>query len=124
MKRVSPVFHEPSISSHAVVHAPCRTTSSAYSLRTVAISSVNIAPSCTSSNLWSVCSPLQLAQLRQADDVWNTLGVLNYLQALVGKSGIVEELTAPGAAGVQKRLQSRGLIELHLLVGAPILQNS
>ena len=40
--------------------------------------------------------PLQLAQLRQADDVWNTLGVLNYLQALVGKSGIVEELTAPG----------------------------
>jgi hypothetical protein len=28
--------------------------------------------------------------------VWNTLGVLNYLQALVGKSGIVEELTAPG----------------------------
>lgn len=28
--------------------------------------------------------------------MWNTLGVLNYLQALVGKSGIVEELTAPG----------------------------
>ena len=48
-----------------------------------------------------MCSPLQLAQLRQADDVWNTLGVLNYLQALVGKSGIVEELTAPGATGVQ-----------------------
>jgi len=35
-------------------------------------------------------------QLRAAEDVWNVLGVLNYLQALAGKSGIVEELSAPG----------------------------
>jgi hypothetical protein len=66
-----------------------------------------------------VCSPLQLAQLRQADDVWNTLGVLNYLQALVGKSGIVEELTAPGATSFSGRFwQKCGLSQLHLLVGA------
>ena len=39
---------------------------------------------------------MQVAQLQQAEDVWNVLGVLNYLQALVGKSGIVEELSAPG----------------------------
>ena len=44
----------------------------------------------------AVKSPQELATLRAADDVWSVLGVLNYLQALVDKSGIVAELSSPG----------------------------
>ena len=38
----------------------------------------------------------ELAILRKCDNVWSTNSVLNYLQALVDKSGIVAELTSPG----------------------------
>ncbi len=41
-------------------------------------------------------SPEELAILRKCDNVWSTNSVLNYLQALVDKSGIVAELSAPG----------------------------
>ena len=41
-------------------------------------------------------SPQELTTLRASDDVWSVLGVLNYLQALVDKSGIVAELSSPG----------------------------
>ena len=41
-------------------------------------------------------TPEELATLRASDDVWSVLGVLNYLQALVDKSGIVAELSTPG----------------------------
>ena len=64
--------------------------------------------------------PLQLAQLRQADDVWNTLGVLNYLQALVGKSGIVEELTASGATCGQTCTALNVGTNSHILACAPV----
>ena len=43
-----------------------------------------------------VKTPEELATLRASDDVWSVLGVLNYLQALVDKSGIVAELSTPG----------------------------
>jgi translation initiation factor 3 subunit L len=46
----------------------------------------------------SMKSADEVNQLRAAEEVWNVLGVLNYLQALVGKSAIVEELAAPGGA--------------------------
>ena len=39
----------------------------------------------------------ELDTLRTHEDVWSVLGVLNYLQALVDTSGIVAELSAPGA---------------------------
>ena len=39
----------------------------------------------------------ELALLRKCDNIWNTSSVLNYLQAMVDKSGIVAELSAPGA---------------------------
>ena len=40
----------------------------------------------------------ELALLRKCDNIWNTSSVLNYLQALVDKSKIVEELTTEGMA--------------------------
>lgn len=43
----------------------------------------------------------ELALLRKCDNVWNTSSVLNYLQAMVDKSGIIRELTAPGAPSLQ-----------------------
>ena len=48
----------------------------------------------------------ELDTLRTHEDVWSVLGVLNYLQALVDNSGIVAELSAPGALQLR---QSRGL---------------
>ncbi len=42
----------------------------------------------------------ELDTLRTHEDVWSVLGVLNYLQALVDNSGIVAELSAPGASQV------------------------
>lgn len=39
----------------------------------------------------------ELETLRNCDRVWSILSVLNYLQALVDKSGIVAELATPGA---------------------------
>lgn len=47
-------------------------------------------------------TPEELATLRAADDVWSVLGVLNYLQALVDKSGIVAELSTPGGWEAEK----------------------
>lgn len=38
----------------------------------------------------------ELETLRNCDRVWSILSVLNYLQALVDKSGIVAELSTPG----------------------------
>ena len=44
----------------------------------------------------------ELDTLRTHEDVWSVLGVLNYLQALVDNSGIVAELSAPGANSVTR----------------------
>jgi len=41
-------------------------------------------------------SPEELAMLRKCDNVWSTNSVLNYLQALVDKSGIVAQLSSAG----------------------------
>ena len=38
----------------------------------------------------------ELQLLRKCDNIWNTSSVLNYLQHLVDKSGILKELTANG----------------------------
>ena len=46
----------------------------------------------------------ELALLRKCDNIWNTSSVLNYLQALVDKSKIVEELTTEGSCS-QTRLK-------------------
>ena len=43
-------------------------------------------------------SPEELDLLRQCDKVWNVLEVLNVLQALVDKSGIIAELETDGGA--------------------------
>ena len=43
----------------------------------------------------------ELALLRKCDNIWNTSSVLNYLQAMVDKAGIVLELSAPGAAAAR-----------------------
>jgi len=43
-------------------------------------------------------SPEELAMLRKCDNVWSTNSVLNYLQALVDKSGIVAQLSSAGGA--------------------------
>jgi translation initiation factor 3 subunit L len=40
----------------------------------------------------STKTPEELELLKRCDQVWNVLGVLNYLQALIDKSGIVETL--------------------------------
>jgi translation initiation factor 3 subunit L len=40
----------------------------------------------------SVKTKQELELLKQCDNVWNAVGVLNYLQALVDKSGIVQTL--------------------------------
>jgi translation initiation factor 3 subunit L len=41
----------------------------------------------------STKSPEELELLKRCDGVWNVLGVLNYLQALIDKSGIVDTLS-------------------------------
>lgn len=43
-------------------------------------------------------NPEELELLKKCDKVWNVLEVLNVLQALVDKSGIVAELEADGGA--------------------------
>lgn len=43
-------------------------------------------------------SPEELELLKKCDKVWNVLEVLNILQALVDKSGIVQELETDGGA--------------------------
>jgi hypothetical protein len=50
-----------------------------------------------------VPSPQELKALQQCDNVWNGMGVLNWLQALVDKSGITGELVAEGAARRQSQ---------------------
>ena len=42
------------------------------------------------------CAMQELEYLKECEDVWNVLGVLNWLQALVDKSGIVGELGTDG----------------------------
>ena len=44
----------------------------------------------------------ELQLLRKCDNIWNTSSVLNYLQHLVDKSGIVQELSAPGGLSYQR----------------------
>ncbi|BDA50611.1 Eukaryotic translation initiation factor 3 subunit L [Coccomyxa sp. Obi] len=48
----------------------------------------------------------ELETLRNCDRVWSILSVLNYLQALVDKSGIVAELSTPG--GMERFYKTEG----------------
>eukprot|EP00983_Pelagomonas_calceolata_P102130 1158771-Pelagomonas_calceolata.AAC.4 len=43
-------------------------------------------------------TPEELELLKQCDKVWNVLEVLNVLQALVDKSGIIADLEGDGGA--------------------------
>lgn len=78
-------------------------------------------------------SPEELEMLKKCDKVWNVLEVLNVLQALVNKSGIVQELEADGGASLvasegRSATQSNvlrmigyfsliGLLRVHTLIG-------
>lgn len=42
-------------------------------------------------------SEAEIRALSETDTVWTVVGMLNYLQALVDKSHIADELRAPGA---------------------------
>ena len=45
----------------------------------------------------SMKSEAEIRALSETDTVWTVVGMLNYLQALVDKSHIADELRAPGA---------------------------
>uniref|UniRef100_A0A7R9TYX1 Eukaryotic translation initiation factor 3 subunit L n=1 Tax=Prasinoderma coloniale TaxID=156133 RepID=A0A7R9TYX1_9VIRI len=53
-------------------------------------------------------SPKEIAVLREADQVWNALGVLNYLQALVDKSDIVSVLKGEREGGDRSFTETDG----------------
>ena len=59
----------------------------------------------------STKGPAEIEALRGCGRVWAISSVLNYLQALVDKSGICAELAAPGACVCS------GEMELHVLPG-------